>query len=424
MGDVLSLIGAFIAFALTMVALTGAVSALLGIVQRTFRWRAAGLRHLIVYLYRNEIVAALARIAKEHPPASRTSAFQNLWDNPSEGRAQFLVDMTLLPIERLGAPGTDPRLAEVGGYSWTSLACAADALTDEEFITRMRASEVGRAIAERLPSDDAAKELARFAAKFAGFGRAASESFARRSRVWTVALGYLLAIGLNVDTFNVLARYMANPSLAAAILEQQQKILAGTPEGGAPASPGTDAEIGKALAESRRLAVDASRTLVGPTNTFPIGWTLYPNCTKAANDPRCLALRDRAPAPPAEQPIRSGFRAFFASIGPFLDVVGAVANADPSGFLRWLAGIVVTGALLGLGTPFWVEVLNNFLRARNLIYSFRNVATASDGEIRRSATGNPAAPRAETLSTAAASPAFVAARAETAGAAARLREGE
>lgn len=414
MGDVLSLIGAFIAFALTMVALTGAVSALLGIVQRTLRWRAAGLRHLIVYLYRNEIVVSLARIAKEHPPASRASEFEKLWDNPSEGRAQFLVDMTLLPIERPADPGTDPRLAEVEGYSWSSLACAVDALTDEEFITRMRASEVGRAIAERLPPDDAATELARFAAKFAGFGRAASESFARRSRVWTVSLGFLLAIVLNIDTFNLLARYMANPSLAAAILEQQQKILTGTPEGGAPASPGTGAEIGKALAESQRLAVDAGRTLVGLTNAFPIGWTLYPNCTAAATDPRCLALRDRVPAPSAEtEPTRPGFWAFFASIGPFLGVVGGVASADPAGFLRWLAGIVVTGALLGLGTPFWVEVLNNFLRARNLIYSFRNVATASDGEVQRSATGNPAAAGGAMLRPAAPSPAPLAVPART-----------
>jgi hypothetical protein len=393
MGDVLSLIGAFIAFALTMIALTGTVSALLGMVQRTLRWRADGLRHLIVYLYRNEIVVGLARIDKQHPRASQASAFKQLWDDPSSGRAQFLVDMTLLPTERSGDDGTDPRLAEVQGYSWSSLAGALDALTDEEFITRLKASEVGRAIAERLPPDDTAVELARIAAKFAGFGRAASESFARRSRVWTISLGFLLAFLLNIDTFNLLARYMANPSLAATILDQQQTILAKAREGASPAAPGADAGgADAALAASERLVVDASRMLAGLTGTFPIGWTLYPNCSAAASDPRCLALRDRVPS--MQQPASAPkFWSFFA----FLGVVLGIASADPAGFLRWLAGIIVTGALLGLGTPFWVEVLNNFLRARNLIYSFRNVATASDGEIQRSATGNPMAAGGATL---------------------------
>jgi hypothetical protein len=278
--------------------------------------------------------------------------------------------MTLLPIERPGDPGPDPRLAEVQGYSWSSLARALDALTDEELITRLKASEVGRAIAERLPPADAAAELARLAAKFASYGRAASESFARRSRVWTCALGFLLAFALNIDTFNLLARYMADPSLAESILAHPQAILAAPPQDDtAPTGPAADA-----LTEAQRLVIDASRTVAGLSTTFPIGWTLYPNCAGTAGDPRCLALRDRMPAPPPAAPK-------FWSFLSFLGVVGDVARADPAGFLRWLAGIVVTGALLGLGTPFWVEVLNNFLRARSLIASFRNVATASDGEV-------------------------------------------
>ena len=99
----LPLIEAILAFALTMVALTTAVSVITGVVFRFFRSRAAGLREMMTYFFRNEVIPLLEMI---EPPASPDSTVPSkptgdVFDTSPQGsyetRIDFLVDMTLLP---------------------------------------------------------------------------------------------------------------------------------------------------------------------------------------------------------------------------------------------------------------------------------------------------------------------------------------
>src|SRR5450755_2084966 len=133
MGGFLPLIEAFAAFALTMVALTTAVGAILGIGQRGLRMRAHGLRQLVIYFFRNEIKPRLALLQK---------AGQTLpWSSPEEALPRFLVDMTFLPTVRpITVGGPDPRVtaAEVGLTGnpltrWQSWGYGVDSLNDGEF---------------------------------------------------------------------------------------------------------------------------------------------------------------------------------------------------------------------------------------------------------------------------------------------------
>jgi hypothetical protein len=78
-----------------------------------------------------------------------------------------------------------------------------------------------------------------------------------------------------------------------------------------------------------------------------LGWNRYPNCRDRL-DPRC---RTRAAD-------GAGARA----AGWFSDLAPRDAH-----FARWALGILLTAILLGLGSPFWVEVVNSMLRARQLI---------------------------------------------------------
>jgi hypothetical protein len=134
--------------------------------------------------------------------------------------------------------------------------------------------------------------------------------------------------------------------------------------------------------------------------SFPVGWNLYPNCAPQSPDTRCAALlvraspaqrqafqaitscgTDAAAAPQAApesagaatpasatQPA-SGARAQGACDAGLPSYVRWVADVDSSGLLRWAVGITLTILLAGLGTPFWIQVVNGFLAARNYIRS-------------------------------------------------------
>ena len=52
---------------------------------------------------------------------------------------------------------------------------------------------------------------------------------------------------------------------------------------------------------------------------------------------------------------------------------------DAGNFLRWLAGLILTMVMLGLGTPFWVQAVNGLLRARDLVRGGNKAGDGPDG---------------------------------------------
>ena len=92
MDGILPLTEAFLAFALTMLALATAVSSLVGICHRLTRWRAVGLRRLVDYFYRNEIRTSLSERSGVPSVISDTEDAYGRF-----ARAKFIVDMTFLP---------------------------------------------------------------------------------------------------------------------------------------------------------------------------------------------------------------------------------------------------------------------------------------------------------------------------------------
>ena len=64
MDGFLPLVEAFLAFALTILALTTAVSALVGTGQRLLRWRPRVLREMVDFFYRNEVQELIEDLGK------------------------------------------------------------------------------------------------------------------------------------------------------------------------------------------------------------------------------------------------------------------------------------------------------------------------------------------------------------------------
>lgn len=354
MGNFLPLIEAFIAFALTMLALATAVSSVFGGIQRAKRSHARGMREMMKYYYRNEVhpflaVQGLAKTTYEAsfrfptaviveteidqtaligygsearkiledgltpsdgtaifdttrkvvtftpptPPkeegANGTAAKEGENGTPTQEGAtepqtikyrvetdftdtrnkvgkpmnMFLVDMTQLPIptaeikdkDEHGKVKTDAdgkpvkiqdlhareRLAEKDGFR--SLGSTVDNLTDEEFTTRLRASEVGRTIADTRSPAERDLCYGRLLERFRAHSGAATERFTRRARLWTVILGFLLAFLMNIDSINLLSRYLRDDDLVKTVLQNTSKVVeaAKTPDQPAPPAAPSDA---------------------------------------------------------------------------------------------------------------------------------------------------------------------------------------
>jgi hypothetical protein len=419
MGGFLPLLEAFAAFALTMVALTTAVSTILGVLQRIVRFRSAGMRRQLIFFFRNSLKTLL------YPPTEPTSAQK--WEEMNAELKQFLVDVSFQPSPNPPDPNSkeDPRLGSailperIPGdvlvrmahwwKLWRSLKLSVDTLPPDEFVTRLKTSHVYAARIAPLGPEVAETRVADLKARFIADGQAATDRFARSCRTATVIIGFVLAFGFNVDAFMILGRYLTDPKLTADVLQQQAEIInkAQTTEvtvqkTGANADEAKLDAAAKALQEAadavkqagtnavnsqfeeiqkRAKAVHEAAQVVGEnmkdaseavtmaaqsanalratlsdlSAAFPIGWTLYPACTSQSTDARCI----------------TAFRGAKMALKDGLHGLWWIFCNDPAGFWRWFLGALTMGLMLGLGTPFWIEVVNNFLRARDLITNNR-----------------------------------------------------
>ncbi len=422
MNGFLPLVEAFLAFALTMLALATAVSAIVGVWMRAFRWRALGLRQSLELIYDREIRPRLSTAA------GRTA--------DSSDRLGFIADLTFgLTIEPgpqdLAEPGaeqvaaTDRRTAELAAYRrrpepedtpkrllsllirrfrrWRSLRFGVDYLTESQFQVRLDASEAGGVLARHYGEDEWSRLRPYLTQVFTEVGETATESFARRSRVRTVIAGLVLALGVNIDSFNLLNTYMTGPEIRRGVIAQQERIPRQGPpdqadgqalEGGLTGFTGrVDATMGQieqrlsdlaaagprdaqaqqtlkrlegllgevrsdliAVAQTKgevTAAVSAPRDIATQlTKSFPIGWDGYPNCYAAALDGRCARVEARAPGVTKQAT-------------DFYDRLASVARADTAGFLKWFIGVLLTGFMVGLGAPFWVQTVNRMLKLKD-----------------------------------------------------------
>jgi hypothetical protein len=496
------LLEGFLAFALTMLALTTGVSAIVGAINHLRRKHARGLRDMVRLLYLREIVplldgaphgqAAGGRVAAPAPPDAGAAPGERGMDvggagivvdmngpvlharetlerervpatnaaapaatatplTPSQRRAEFIYDMTFMPlpivVERLEREGPDcwrnqlesaERLAGERWYEylvhpkrvgrfWRSLRYSLECLQDGEFRERLASSDVG----EQLRAQRAweARGLASWEAlvehllkKFQVIGAASSETFARHSRGWCVAVGFVLAAMLNIDSLDLLNSYLTNPEVRQQVLDRSDAILAQeTPaaatDAGTVAAPVRErfdaasaqltnaarelsgtlqtlqssvtgegaAAVKDAAAQLERVAAQVKEVQSGVnelesdvtlaeqrirgvtrslTASFPIGWKRFPNCSATDSpDVRCqgraFARQVTGAAPPA-----TTFAALVAAPTRWSSVLMSAQATDPDAFNQWVVGVLLTGLLLGLGTPFWVQAVSTTFNLR------------------------------------------------------------
>ena len=409
MTSFLPLLEAFLALALTMLVLTTGVSSLSGTWQRALRARARGLRDLLQSLF---TLALKEKLSAQSLPAE------------ADALCRFVGEMSLQPA-RLAEIATKPDDAQAAAYRarlpdqgivaaphaaatswlaglwprlsyewkvWSSLSDTLDTLSEDEFKTRFSASSTGKALAAKMDAPGFEAGLQKLYEQFIAYGHAATEDFSRIARRHSLVFAAMLAFGANIDAFNLLETYLAQPALRGAIIakyESSAKTGAADPQtADAPATnaspsrkideleklllsaaPGKKDEI-EAKAREARDAIQATESayadtrqvLTHATTTFPAGWDRYPGCDTGNTDPRCSALLALAPGHP---------EASWAG-GSALSAL----NNDTSRALRWLFGVILSVVMLGLGAPFWIQTINGLLRARDLV---RGGNQAGDG---------------------------------------------
>lgn len=481
------LIEGFLAFALTMLALTTGVSAIVGVINHLRRLHARGLRDMVRLFYLREVVPLLDGAGSAKPvdgardPNTRAidvggrsvlvdmsvpvphateevggamaPSTQGATPALSKGarRAEFIYDMTFMPlpvvVERLEMHGptywrekleSAERLADDRWYTglahperlgryWRTLRYSLQSLSDAEFRERLASSDVGvqlqadRAWEKRgLANWDALVE--HLLKKFQTIGAASSETFARHARGWCVVVGFVLAAMLNIDSLDLLNSYLTDPGVRQRVLDRSDAILtqdtpaaatdagtaaaaartrfdataaqlttaardlSGTLENIRTAAAGTEADalVKNVASQLEQVSTQMNAVQQGVkdlegdmtvaeqrirgvtrslTASFPIGWKRFPNCSATDSpDVRCqgrIFTRATGNAAPA-----MGLAAVSAAPARWSSVLTAAQAADPDAFNQWLIGIVLTGLLLGLGTPFWVQAVSTAFSLR------------------------------------------------------------
>jgi hypothetical protein len=466
------LIEGFLAFALTMLALTTGVSAIVGALNHLRRRHARGLRDMVRVLYvrdlkplvdgdsdgterekanvasaltappksvreavKSEFLALgtrLARLFKAQPPLTDVQKTKADTDATEIARrALFIFDMTFMPVpdvvEKIQRDGrlhwltklaSAERLCGMPWYTtvfhpkrlarrWKTLRCGLAELTDAEFLDRLARSDLGSTLKSRTFPVGAFQRWEDLAAhllgRFKTIGGASSETFARHARGWSVVVGFLLAAILNIDSIDLLNSYLTNPQLRQSVVAQSDEILrqqtpAPDSQAASPLAPArvrvneaanqlsatlnaltgalptlkavagsgdgqkaveaVQAGLTGLLAQVKGVqegvgALDedvtrAQQQILGVTRSltasFPIGWDRFPNCrTPNTPDLRCGEPR-------------------VAGDASAWQTLSTMRTAKPAEFYQWLVGVFLTTVLLGLGSPFWVQVVSGALK--------------------------------------------------------------
>jgi len=325
-----------------------------------------------------------------------------------------------------------------GTQRWSSLEFAMTKLPEDEFLIRFEKSEVGQSLKTQSSTWETILENVR--QQYQWLAVAATDRFLKTSRYYAIAVGFILAFAVNIDSFNLLNTYLTDPQVRSAVIANADRYieaanatevqnlaadtlssngvkkgneaagttktkadslihsinsLLGSLDGIAGLSPPDTLKLDSLRTQARQMIAasqEASREFTaaigevnaittGLTESFPIGWTRYPRCPKGTADVRCGVDAERGDSLKKEIERRklessqptfslSGEGIIAAPAYPFrvvawgVSYMGAFRAADPRGFTTWLFGVLATGLLVGLGSPFWVGVVQKLLSLR------------------------------------------------------------
>lgn len=300
------ILDAALAFALTMLVVATAATQILRVIQYYAEKRGSELREMLKKYFEQELESAVKK-----------------------------------GLSRCGKTGIDLSDAIQGvKTAWhkadgdSLLGCDAEqkkkcvSVSTERITDWLQQSELGKTLVSQL-GDESQKVFEEIAKRYEEIGRAFTESFRSHSRRWTTGIAFGVALIFNIDSITLLDSYLRRQETSRAVIAQAAAFAEGAKRLGdssaLPDGPGTATKTQADILAAARNQLDLLSS-----SGLPAGWDLFPYV--------CLDKRD-SPA-----------------------CTGAIPRSIPARIPRWLVGILLTGLLAGLGSPFWYDAMTGLSR--------------------------------------------------------------
>jgi len=405
------LIEAALAFAITMLALSLVVSAFVELIHRIFAMREAGLKYMLEQMF--DQVLAKYVVPTELATVNNAGLPQPQKDTAAktirEARDAFVARMRANRVPMGVTPKATPTDPAVKGppVKWWSprLWGGRDlaTMTPAEFMERLGSIDIGARIqtanntanttantanaanAAAIVAGTAAADatdavLKNVAQKFDAFGKEAGVYFEGRARLLSVVVAIGLALLAHVDAIDLFRTYLRDPNARAKVIEQSQAITAQfeasqkaieaakklDPTATPPSSDDVKKQV-EALQKDTLAAIANANSTVEQFAGLgvPLGWN--DARIKAADmsiwlwtckDPKTRQSQGletlRGQCPPDEKDYTG------LTGRQFMDVWVEVPKAPNVWFYLFLGGL-----LIGLGSPFWYDVVTGLTNIRN-----------------------------------------------------------
>lgn len=239
---------AALAFALTMLVVSTAVSYIFRGLQKVFGLRSKELKRLLEDYLENGIQLRVEQLKADGKlPAGVVDGLAE------KAKALKLSELFAEKLARGGNVSTEDLLAK---------------LKDCALGKELEAKLTGR-------SEGVMKELGE---RFEAFGKESTRLFREKSRWWTTGIALFLAFAVNIDSIHLIESYVQNEGARQAVIAQRDafvddyEALVGKLEKDAGKDSVTKEELEQAFKDSRER-VD---TLASAP--FPIGWSYFPHC--------------------------------------------------------------------------------------------------------------------------------------------------
>ncbi|HUI77759.1 MAG TPA: hypothetical protein VLY24_07570 [Bryobacteraceae bacterium] len=299
------------------------------------------------------------------------------WTLASAIRAGELVRMLAAHAQQLRSAGGETNLETAVRIESALQSSDADTLRHVQILTAAfqtlaphYAVQVDKILDQMAASQQA---LCSVEARFHSAMDRVSQRFAVQMRVWTVIFSFLLAIGVQLDSFRLLARLWNDPqareSLAntsASLMKEAAAILPSASASDRTAIPGAAPELYEEVFERLKAKYPNETKGIGP---MPIEASyadarIWLERNLTGNDPRVLEDYTRSVSGALAQQANS-IRHELESSG-FLLIprpYHPLHFDDAANFL----GTLVSALLLSLGAPFWFNALKSLSSLRPVL---------------------------------------------------------
>ena len=337
-----------LALAIAMLVFSTLVSAFVEVFHRFFSLRKHGFKQVVETFYEEEVLGRLER------QLNASQGAPNLTDPDGDAaRGVFNLQMWggVATRKQVIDPTTVKRRTLAGLPLPQYLDGAVDRLDAADFFRRFAGTETGKRLA-RQADDEIDRVIDVLATRYEDYGRQATELFRKRSQLISVAAAVLFAFAMNVNVITLVETFRANDSLTRSMIKHTDAAVAQFEAqtasyqtllvGGDAASP-DDSQLMALEASISELKSD----LKGAEKLgLPIGWP----------------------------------RPFWTETTHFLS---SEKDDGILSFLAWAITTFATGLLIGLGGPFWYDMIKRLAMADQLIGalrgSLRPKAGAADG---------------------------------------------